>query len=142
MAGLNPDRAGDFLAVQFEFDHVFNFDLQALRHLGADEDGIVPDQLGHRLGQFLEPAVVGELSVVDGGVTADVELDGELVEHSRAWMIKSFCGQLFRWSSGSIDPSVVQRLPPECFEVGAGVLLLPVGARQVVAGCVGLAVQQ
>ena len=75
MSGLNPDGAGDFFAVEFELDHVFDFDLETLRHLWADEDGVVPGELGHRLGQFLEPAVVGELAVVDGGVAADVELD-------------------------------------------------------------------
>ena len=83
MAGLNPDRAGDFLPVQLEFDHVFDFDLQPLRHLGTDEHGVVPGELGHRLGQFLQPAVVGELSVVDGGIAADVELDGVRVGQRR-----------------------------------------------------------
>ena len=76
MSGLNPDGAGDFLTVQFKFDDVFGFDVQALGHRGTDLDGVVPRELVHRLGKFLQPAVVGELSVVDGGVAADVELDG------------------------------------------------------------------
>src|SRR5580704_9844422 len=75
MAGLNPDGAGDFFAVQFKLDHVFRGNLQPVGHLGADQDRVVPGELGHRLGQFLQPAVVGKLSVVDGGVAADVELD-------------------------------------------------------------------
>jgi hypothetical protein len=50
MSGLNPDGAGDFLAIQFQLDDVFSFDLQPLRHLGTDEHGIVPGELGHRLG--------------------------------------------------------------------------------------------
>ena len=31
MSGLNPDGAGDFLTVQFEFDDVFGGDVEALR---------------------------------------------------------------------------------------------------------------
>src|SRR5580698_9936924 len=76
MPGLNPDSALSFLPVEFEFDYVIHGEVEALGHLGADLDGIVPGELRHRLGEFLEPAVVGELSVVDGGVAADVELDG------------------------------------------------------------------
>src|SRR5580658_6460944 len=76
MPGLNPDSALSFLPVEFEFDYVIHGEVKTLGHLGADLDGIVPGELRHRLGEFLEPAVVGELSVVDGGVAADVELDG------------------------------------------------------------------
>ena len=86
MSGLNPDGACDFLAVQFEFDNVFRCELQALRHFGTDLHGVVPGELGHRLGKFLQPAVVGELSIPDGGVAADVELDGVGVS-----------GLAFRW---------------------------------------------
>ena len=135
MSGLNPDRAGDFLAVQFEFDNVFDFDLQPLRHLGTDEDGVVPGELGHRLGQFLQPAVVGELSVVDGGIAAEVELDGAGVSNARAAEAPPPSRvNRFRSEGGAFDPSIVQRLAPELLEVGAGVLLLPVGAHKVVAG--------
>src|SRR6266700_639590 len=47
MAGLNPDGARDFLAVEFEFDYVFGRDVETLRHLGPDEDGVFPCELGH-----------------------------------------------------------------------------------------------
>ena len=66
MAGLNPRGAFDFFAVEFQLEHVFGSNLHPLGHLGADLDGIVPGELVHRLGQFLQPAVVGELAVVDG----------------------------------------------------------------------------
>ena len=71
-----------FLPFSSKFDDVFGGDAEALRHLGADLDGVVPGELVHRLGEFLQPAVVGELSVVDGGVAADVELDGGLCRRS------------------------------------------------------------
>src|ERR1700723_1474656 len=45
MSSLNPDRAGDFLAVQFEFDNIFDFDLQPLRHRGTDLHAAVPSKL-------------------------------------------------------------------------------------------------
>ena len=143
MADLNPDRAGDLLAVQFEFDHVFGFDPQALRHRGTDQHGVVPGELVHRLGQFLQPAVVGELSVVDGGIAADVELDGVGVS---AGVEREACAvllaDLLRRERRAFDPAVVQRLAPERVEVGAGVLLLPVGLHEVVSGGVGLPGEQ
>ena len=130
-----------FLPLQFEFDHVFRGDVEALGHLGADEDGVVPGELGHRLGEFLQPAVVGELSVVDGGVAADVELDGVGIGFRQ---VADFGrdrreAQIFRRESGSLDPAIVERLAPELLEVGAGVLLLPVGASEIVACSIGLA---
>ena len=76
MSGLNPDGALNLFAVQFEFDYVHRHDVETLGHLGADEHGVVPGELRHRFGEFLQPSVVGELSVVDGGIAADVELDG------------------------------------------------------------------
>src|SRR5208283_1604665 len=75
MPYLNPNWALDFLPVQFKFDDIASLDLQPVRHLGTNEHSIVPSKLGHRLGKFLQPADVGELSVVDAGVAADVELD-------------------------------------------------------------------
>jgi hypothetical protein len=83
MSCLNPDWAVNFFSVQLKFDDIFGLDLQALRHLGADEDSVVPGQFRHWLGQFLQPPVVGELSVVDGGVAAEVELDGPDVSRFR-----------------------------------------------------------
>src|SRR5260370_41190915 len=36
----------------------------------------------------------------------------------------------------------MQRLAPKQFEIRAGVLFLPVSARQIISRCVGLAIQQ
>src|SRR5258707_8834491 len=137
MAGLNPDRAGDFLSVQFEFDNVFDFDLEALRHLGADEHGVVPSELGHRLGEFLQPAVVGELSVVNGGVATDVELDGAGVRLRRLRSTRTFRRYGFWSECCSFNPAIVQRFAPESFKVPA-VLFLPIGTNQMVAVRVSL----
>ena len=142
VSGLNPDGAGDFLAVQFEFDHVFGGDVETLRHRGTDLDGVIPGELVHRLGEFLQPAVVGELSVVDGGVAADVELDGVGVNRGKRRDPRRrilYSRETLRRKCRAFDPPIVQGLAPELLEVRAGVLLLPIGAGEIVSGGVGLA---
>src|SRR5271168_2405949 len=140
MSGLNPDWAGDLLSIQFQFDNVFHFNLEPLGHLGTDEHGVVPGELGHRLGQFLQPAVVGELSVVDRGIAADVEFDGvgRGIPISYARKAYGSHGNRFRGISCSVYPAIVQGFAPELLEVSAGVLLLPVGADKVVTRGVSL----
>src|SRR6202140_4585002 len=106
MSGLNPDGAGDFFAVEFKLDYIFGFDAQALRHRGTDLDSVVPSELVHRLGEFLEPAVVGELSVVDGGIAADVELDGVGIGgFGFRWRGCRFCGHRFWSKRRAFDPT-------------------------------------
>ncbi len=68
----------------------FGFDSEPLRHLGAISTRVVPGQLGHRLGQFLQPAIVGESAVVDRGIAAEVDFDslastGEGAKARRSW---------------------------------------------------------
>ena len=48
-------------------------------------------------------------------------------------------GQRLRSECRALDPAIVERLAPELFEVSAGVLLLPVGADEIVSGGIGLA---
>src|SRR5947209_60487 len=135
MSGLNPDWAGNFLSVQLEFDDVLAGDLQALGHFGAEEDGVVPGELRHWLGKFLEPAVVGELSVVDGGIAAEVELDGGGVGVADVQLreLPLLESNLLRSECGAFDPTVMQRLAPELIEVRACMLLLPVGTDKIVS---------
>src|ERR1700722_18840868 len=75
MPRLNPNCAGDFLSVQLKLDDIFGLDAQPVCHTGTNEHGVVPGKLSHRLWQFLQPAVVGELSVVDSRVAPNVEFD-------------------------------------------------------------------
>src|SRR5438309_1994380 len=83
MSGLHPDRPGDFAPREFDRDHVLRLELFALGHLGADQDGVVPGQFRHRLGKFLQPAVVGELAVVNGRVSAEIDFEGFGVDGRR-----------------------------------------------------------
>ena len=72
---LNPDRAFNFLALELEFDNVFEGELQSLGHRGANHDRIVPGQLGQWLRKLLQPCVVREAAVVDGRIAAEVEFN-------------------------------------------------------------------
>ena len=45
---------------------------------------------------------------------------------------------LLRRERGAFNPAIVQRFPPEGVEVGAGMLLLPVGLHDFVAAGIGL----
>ncbi|PYX22190.1 MAG: hypothetical protein DMG82_15295 [Acidobacteria bacterium] len=137
MSGLHPDRPGNFAPREFDRDHVLRLELFALGHLGADQDGIVPGQFRHRLGKFLQPAVVGELAVVNGRVSAEIDLKRLLIGGGGFRWNVGLGGNGFRSIGRSLDPPIVQRLAPEGFEVAAGMLLLPVGADQVVSGRVG-----
>ena len=151
MACLNPNRAGDLLAVQLKLDHVFGLDPEPLRHLGTDEHGIVPGELGHRLGELLKPAVVGELAIVDGGIAAEVELDkvqAQIVIR-RFRELASLHGDRLCRKCRALDPAVVQRLPPELLEGSASEastsrcgLSLPVAANEIVTRGIGLSGEQ
>src|SRR5204862_7577325 len=56
-------------------DDIVAADAESRRRRRAHESGVVPSQLGDRLGKFLQPAVVGETPVVDAGVGEKRELD-------------------------------------------------------------------
>ena len=64
-----------------QLQHVAGLHAEAVRGGGAQDRGVVPGELGDRLGQFLQPAVIGEAAVVDRGVGAedDFELAAELL---------------------------------------------------------------
>src|SRR6202041_1944283 len=85
------------------------------------------------------------LSIVDGGIAADVELNGIRVggrccRNASRWIFYS--RKFLRRKCRAFDPAVVQRLAPELVEIRAGVLLLPVCANQIVARGIGLAGEQ
>ena len=55
----------------FSYHHLLVFDAQLLRRGRANQGRVVPGQPGHRIGQFLEPTVVGKTAVVDRRVAAE-----------------------------------------------------------------------
>ena len=88
VAGDREQRAADRAAAIAQLDDVAD-DLSVLAALQrrrarrlerrgrrrADERGVVPGQLGERLRQLLQPAVVGEAAVEDGRVGAEDDLE-------------------------------------------------------------------
>src|SRR5581483_8317192 len=71
------DPDGDFkLATAIsQLHHVFTTDLEPSRRGDAHHRRVVPGQLGHWVGRFLEPAVIGEAAVVEARVLDEVDLD-------------------------------------------------------------------
>ena len=90
MPSLDPDRRRDFFPVEFELDQVFGLDSHALGHGRAHQHWIVPGELVHRLGQFLQPAVVGETAVVDGGIAAEINFNSFVVGLRRRRRVRAF----------------------------------------------------
>ena len=56
--------------------------------------------------------------------------------------IADFARHRFRGEGRAFDPAIMQRLAPELLEVGASVLLLPVGADEIISSRVGLPGEQ
>ena len=106
-------------------DHVLVLDLQPLGHLRRHEQRIVPGHLGHRLGKFLQPAVVGEAAVVDGRIAAEVDFDGVLTAELDADDGK-FAGlrrNLLWLRRRAVNPALssdlrqdISKSAPECFD--------------------------
>ncbi len=105
MANLDPDRSGHLLAIEFKFDQVFGFNPHAVGHSRTHQHRVVPGELVHRLGQFLQPAVVGKLSVVDGGIAAEVDFDGLGVGARRGWKTRALVRDLLRQRMSCLPPS-------------------------------------
>src|SRR5579871_235392 len=73
MPGLDPHRARHLASAHFDRDHVLGLQSLALSHLRPDQHRVVPGQLRHRLGQLLQPAVVGEAPVINRRVAAEID---------------------------------------------------------------------
>src|SRR5690606_8801886 len=65
---------GGFLAGDLD-QRALGIDAEFLAETGADEDGVVPSDLGDRVGALLEPAVVGEAAVIDLVVEGEADLE-------------------------------------------------------------------
>ena len=63
MAGDDEDRGVDFGVVDVKRDNVAVVDFEKAGAGGTEERGIVPCQLGDRIRQLLEPAVVGVAAI-------------------------------------------------------------------------------
>src|SRR5262249_8105011 len=81
VAGQNPNRGFHHAVAQIEFDDIDKrlpmlsagaarslIEPQLARKRGTDEDGVVPSKLRDRLGQLLQPTVVGKTTIEDGRI--------------------------------------------------------------------------
>ncbi len=116
---------------------------QLSRCLGADQRGIVPGELGDRLWQFLQPAVIGETPVVDARIGAEDEF--KIGRGSGFWRRQTRGseseGGTDRGISRTRNEPIVQRFAPEFFgstrflerrEVGGLPHHLRVGAQRII----------
>ena len=142
MTCLNPNWQLKRFPIELDLHHVSAFHGQSIGHLGRHLQRIVPGHLAERRGKFLQPAVVGELAVVNAGIATEVQLDSAVIA-CRGWR-KTRCldRDLFGLRRGPIHPAVVQRLAPPHIEVRAGVLRFPVILDDFVPAGSRLAIQQ
>ena len=85
VAGRDERGDLDLPSLEADLDHrhlgigVGLFDPQIARALRADQRGVVPSELGDRVGQLLEPAVVGVAAVVELRIRHEDDLEGASV---------------------------------------------------------------
>ena len=117
----DPHRHPQHAAFVPDLDQVAVLDLERLGRVRRDQRGVVPGQLGHRLGHFLQPAVVGEAAVVDGGVAAEVDLGAGHRRRRRRQRRGQVAGQRHRLrrERGAGNEAVVQPAAP-AFSNAAG----------------------
>ena len=75
VARHNPDGRFHRLPVRAQLHHIAVGHAQLPGARGTDQRGVVPGQLGERLGQFLQPAIVGETAIPNGGIGAQDNFD-------------------------------------------------------------------
>ena len=123
-------HGGDFQApaVKLEPDHVAVGQTQLPGRCRAHQRGVAPRELGDRVGELLEPAVVGVPAVIELGVAIEDQLEIRARQRRRA---RPGSGQSLgdlvpfqRRQLGGIGAggggSFVEELPPGGLEVGLG----------------------
>ena len=123
-----PDGQLEFPPAGGHRDEVLVLETQRPGGGGTDQGGVVPGQLGHRVRQFLEPAVVGEATVVnrrgtpedDFQIVARGERLGRVAggPHRRRPILGGDGGNIGRRCGAAVQQAVVQHLAPGDFEPG------------------------
>ncbi len=141
LARLDPRRQLQGLAAVAELDHVLAGDPHPVGQGLADEGGVVPGHPVHRLGQLLEPAVVGEPAVPDRRVGAEDELEplGGRVASRRPGRLWTFGLTSLALRAVPVDHALAQGCPPGRLEVARQRLPPPVVADHLERRAVGLA---
>src|SRR6185369_5612575 len=139
MTGLDPNCALGLASLVLDFDNVFPAQFERLCRVDADQHRVIPGDLNHRLRQFLEPSIVREASVEDGGIAPEhyFETASGL---GRLWDCTALGRHAPRGRSRAGNETVMQRLAPPAVKV-AGVLTLPIGLKQVVGDGFGISAE-
>ena len=139
MAGNDQNGGLDLLAVQRDLDDIRLLELVFDQSGVADQRGVVPGEVGDRLGQLLQPADIGVAPVVERGIRAEDDLDRIGGGRGRSLQGAGPGRYRLRLVGGALDESVVQRLPPVRLEVALGrERRLPGGAHRLVGRNQGL----
>ena len=125
VAGLLEHRNRHAAATLLQCDQIASGQLQLARSGRTDERDIIPGELGHRLRELLQPAVVGETAVVDREVRTEDQLQTALGRRGRGELRRRLTRSrrqhldvaLRRAARG--QESIVQGAAPGRFEVGA-----------------------
>ena len=134
LAGVDPDGAFELAAGEGDGDDVAVADASAGGEGGGEGDGVFPDELGERLGEFLEPGVVGDGAVPDGGVGADEEVEGIGRGGGRGRRGGRVEGDGFGGEGGAVNEAGAEGGFPARGEGGGVGAALPEGAEEVAAG--------
>ncbi len=86
---------------------IIEFQLAISRIFHADDQGVVPHQLGQRIGRFLQPAVVGEAAIVS--VRVGIKAEGETARAATSGAGKF--GQLDRGIGDRLGRAVLRQNP-------------------------------
>ena len=131
VARLHPHRRPQRAALVSQLAPCRRFPtaFSAVRRRRAHDRGVVPGQLGDGLGQFLQPAVVGEAAVVDRGIGPEDHFQfAASASGLRGAAVMSLAVNRRRLGGQRRvrHHAIVHRAPPPGFEIRARVLARPV----------------
>src|SRR5437588_3916386 len=126
----NPNRRPNGSFSEFQVNDISACQIEPLRGSRTNESSIIPYHGGKRFRQFLEPCVIRKAAVVSLRTGANEQMQSSY--YGRRWQIWSRSRGGRRIPVG--NNSVMQRLSPDPFKVGRGMLRLPKCADNVVAG--------
>ena len=72
--GQDEDRSLDRAAAVAQLHHVVCLQVEAFGRGRAEQHRVIPGQLGQRLGQLLQPGVIGKSPIPDAGVRPEDDL--------------------------------------------------------------------
>ena len=134
MPRLNEHRRAQRVVAVCQLQQVAVLDIQLMSIGGTDDGGVVPGELGDRLGQLLQPTVVGEATIIDGGIGPEdhFPLALQLPLLRGMGQVRGMDGRGLRRKRRLGDHAVMYRAAPPGLEIRALVLPRPISLDDVV----------